>query len=155
MKARPLWVLAPLVTAAFPLLQSTFLFRALPGGITLDLLQVLCWVAALRGGMLASLWTGFWGGLWMDAALGGGLGPNLMFYTGLGWLAGFLGELQPNPRWREVLLWGALTPVVAALYQWSVTGANFPAGAMILSTLAGQMLWQTLTLLLLTFLVRK
>ena len=155
MKIRPIWVLAPLVTAAFPLLQSTFLFRALPGAITLDLIQMLCWVAALRGGMLPALWSGFWGGLWMDVALGGALGPNLIFYTALGWLAGVLGEMQPNPRFRELLVWGALTPVVAALYQWSVTGANFPAGAMILSSMAGQMLWQTLFLLVLTFLVKR
>jgi cell shape-determining protein MreD len=117
MKLRALWILAPLTTAFFPPLQATFLFRALPGGITLDCLQLLIWVAALRGGMLAALWSGFWGGLWMDVAVGGPLGPNLIFYTLLGWLIGFIGELQPNPKWRELALWGALTPVVALFFN--------------------------------------
>ena len=159
MRFRALWVLAPLTTAAFPLLQSTFLYRSLPGEITLDCVQLLIWLAALRGGMLAALWSGFWGGLWMDVALGGHLGPNLIFYTLLGWLAGVIGEMQPNPKCWELALWGAATPVVAAFYQWfypwSVTGASGPAGAVILSQMAGQMLWQTLTLSILAFLVRK
>lgn len=155
MRFRALWVLAPLTTAAFPLLQATFLYRALPGEITLDCVQLLIWVAALRGGMLAALWSGFWGGLWMDVALGGHLGPDLIFYTLLGWLAGLIGEMQPNPKWWELALWGAATPVVAALYQWSVNGANAAAGVVILSQMAGQMLWQTFTLSILAFLVRK
>ena len=143
MRLRTLWVLAPVVTAFFPILQATFLFRALPGGVTLDCVQLLCWVAALRGGMLPALWSGFWGGLWMDVALGGALGPNLIFYTLLGWLVGFVGEMQPNPKWRELAIYGALTAVVVTVFQWAVAGASLAAGAMILSSMAGQMLWQT------------
>ena len=155
MRLRLLVLLAPLLTAGLPMLQSTALFRALPGGTTLDCLQLAVWLAALRTGLAGSLWTGFWGGLWMDALLSGPLGPHLIFYTALGWLAGLVAEVQPNPQTRELALWGALTPVASGLYTFAMAAGNLAIGSVILSALAGQMLWQVVALVALANIVKR
>ena len=154
-----LGLLLPILGLLAILLQATVLNRALPGSpwgspisqITPDLIQLLCWVSALRWGMLPSMWAGFWGGLWLDLFVGQ-LGPGVLTYTFLGWMTGLAGELQPNPRAKELLYWGLASTLFVAISQyllhWILVGQQMSIATCMVQ-FPGQMIWQLLSLLIL------
>ena len=149
----------PVISLVCVLLQATVLYRCLPGSpwgdpicaVTPDLIQLGCWLAALRAGMLGSTWFGFWGGLWLGAFVGE-FGPSLMMYTLFGWLSGIAAELQPNPRSKDLIYWSLAGSLFLGLGLW-LAQTLLVGEAVSLRALAmqfpGQMIWQLLSLLIL------
>lgn len=131
-------------------LQSTVLYRALPGGATPDLVQALTMAGAVNGGLLGGVVFGFVGGLCMGLVQQSQLAASAALYLILGWLVGIYSDIRRPLRPKELVLFSGL----ASLAVWAVqTGpsswsANLPA-------LAPQMLWQTLFLMILVPLTRK
>ncbi len=103
-----------LVALAIPLVvivQSTLLWRALPGEATLDLALLITLACGLRTGAAAGSATGLWAGALVAALRGGLAGPMALLYGLAGWLAGLHAEREAKP-WTSVVVGMALTVLV-------------------------------------------
>lgn len=104
-----------LVFLLFPLLaivQSTVLWRALPGQATLDLVLLLTLACGGRVGAAAGSAAGLWAGALVAALRGGMAGPMALLYGLAGWLFGLHAERSPK-RWTYPVVGVALIVLVS------------------------------------------
>lgn len=139
-----------LITALlFPLAavsQSTLLFQALPGHVTLDLLLLLTLGVGLRNGAAAGSAAGLWAGALVGAMRGVGSPSLAVLYGLVGWLAGLHHGRQPA-RWTYPLAGCALLLLFAALEAQLM--ALMGEGAPPLSWLLPSLAWHALACLVL------
>lgn len=122
-------------------LQSTWLYGAAPGGVTLDLALLLVLLSAWQGGVRRGTALG----LWCGALLGSLTGDLLLFatlYGTLGWAAATLfkrrglatavGVGAVSAAWLQGLGWllGRLTPAAATL-PWSMLWHGLALGLLV------------------------
>ena len=86
-------------------LQGTLLYRALPGGVTLDFALLFTLLAAWRRGSTTAFFIGLWGGALVGTALGVMLPLMALLYGLIGWTTGRIVRLMgPRKIWRAALL---------------------------------------------------
>jgi hypothetical protein len=86
-------------------LQGTLLYRALPGGVTLDFALLFTLLAAWRRGSTTALFVGLWGGALVGTALGALVPLMAVLYGLVGWTTGRVVRLMgPRTLWRAALL---------------------------------------------------
>lgn len=90
-------------------LQGTLLYRALPGGVTLDFALLFTLLAAWRRGSTTAFFIGLWGGALVGTALGVMLPVMALLYGLIGWTTGRIVRLMgPRTIWRAALLGAAM-----------------------------------------------